>query len=75
MPYKIKGNTVIKADTGEVVGHSTNPKKYLKILQAVEHGFRPTGKKKKKKSTKHSKEAFVRAMNSWQILKLVIKLN
>lgn len=34
MPYKIKGNTVIKKDTGEVVGHSKHPKEYLKALYA-----------------------------------------
>lgn len=41
MPYKIKGKTVIKADTGKVVGHSNNPRKYLAVLQAVEHGYDP----------------------------------
>ncbi len=46
MPYKIVGNRVIKKDTGEVVGHSKKPKKYLRVLQAVEHGWKPTGKKK-----------------------------
>jgi len=47
MPYKVKGNTVVKADSGKVVGHSKNPKKYLRVLQAVEHGWRPKGKKSK----------------------------
>lgn len=47
MPWKIKGNAVVKKDTGEVVGHSSNPKEYLRTLQAVEHGWKP-GKKKKK---------------------------
>ena len=47
MPYQIKGNTIIKKDTGEVVGHSSNPKEYLKVLRAVEHGWEP-GKKKKR---------------------------
>lgn len=42
MPYKIKGKSVVKADTSKVVGHSDNPKKYLKTLQAVEHGWKPT---------------------------------
>jgi hypothetical protein len=46
MPWKIKGNTVVKADTGKVVGHSKNPKKYLRTLQAVEHGWKPTNKGK-----------------------------
>lgn len=48
MPYAIKGNTVIKKDTGAVVGHSSNPKEYLRTLQAVEHGWKVTGKKKKR---------------------------
>ena len=50
MPYKIKGNAVIKTSTGKVVGHSKNPKKYLRVLEAIKHGFKPTGKSKKKKS-------------------------
>ena len=41
MPYAIRGNTVIKKNTGKVVGHSKNPKKYLRTLQAVEHGWKP----------------------------------
>jgi len=41
MPYEIKGKTVIKKNTGKVVGHSKNPKKYLRVLQAVEHGWKP----------------------------------
>lgn len=41
MPYKIVGNRVIKKTTGKTVGHSKNPKKYLRILQAIEHGFKP----------------------------------
>jgi len=43
MPYAIKGNTVVKKDSGKVVGHSANPRKYLRTLQAIEHGFKPTG--------------------------------
>ena len=43
MPYKIKGKTVVKSKTGKVVGHSKNPKKYIKVLRAVEHGWKPTG--------------------------------
>ena len=39
MPYKIKGSTVTKH--GKVVGHSKNPKKYLRTLNAIEHGFVP----------------------------------
>ena len=46
MPYAIKGKTVVKKDSGKVVGHSENPKKYLRVLNAVEHGWKPTGKKK-----------------------------
>lgn len=45
MPYAIKGKTVVKKDSGEVVGHSKNPKKYMRVLQAVEHGFRPSKQK------------------------------
>lgn len=41
MPYKIKGKTVVKKNTGEVVGHSKHPKEYLRVLQAVEHGWKP----------------------------------
>lgn len=48
MPYEIKGKAVVKKDSGKVVGHSDNPKKYIKTLRAVEHGWKPTGKKKKK---------------------------
>lgn len=47
MPYKLKGNTVVKADTGKKVGKSKNPKKYLHVLQAVEHGWKPPKKRKK----------------------------
>jgi len=49
MPYAIRGKTVVKKDTGKVVGHSSNPKKYLRTLQAIEHGWKP-----KKKSKHHS---------------------
>jgi len=42
MPYAVKGKTVIRRDTGRVVGHSKNPKKYLRTLNAIEHGFRPS---------------------------------
>jgi len=49
MPYKIVGNKVIKKNTGKLVGKSKNPKKYMRVLQAVEHGWKPTGKKSKKK--------------------------
>ena len=43
MPYAVKGNTVVKKDTGKVVGHSKNPKKYLQVLNMVEHGVRLKG--------------------------------
>ncbi|MFA6142501.1 MAG: hypothetical protein WC738_04310 [Candidatus Omnitrophota bacterium] len=42
MPYAIKGHTVVKKDSGKVVGHSGDPKKYLRTLQAIEHGWKPT---------------------------------
>jgi len=35
----------VKKDSGKVVGHSENPKKYLRVLNAVEHGWKPTTKK------------------------------
>lgn len=41
MPYEIKGKSVVKKDTGKIVGHSQNPKKYKRVLQAVEHGWKP----------------------------------
>lgn len=47
MPYEIRGKTVVKKNTGKVVGHSSNPKKYMRVLQAVEHGWKPSGKKSK----------------------------
>lgn len=55
MPYAIKGKTVIKKNTGKVVGHSRNPKKYLRTLQAVEHGWKPSGKKTKHHSANNGK--------------------
>lgn len=48
MPYKIKGNKVVKKTTGKVVGKSKNPKKYLRVLNAIEHGWKPAKNKKKK---------------------------
>jgi hypothetical protein len=44
MPYKIIGNKIIKKKTNQVVGQSSKPKKYLKVLNAVEHGWRPPKK-------------------------------
>ena len=49
MPYAIHGKTVVKADSGKVVGHSQNPKKYIRTLRAIEHGWKPTGKGAKRK--------------------------
>ena len=46
MPYTIRGSAVVKKHDGAVVGHSTTPKKYLRVLQAIEHGWRPSGKYK-----------------------------
>lgn len=43
MPYEIRGNAVVKKDTGKVVGYSKHPKEYLKALYAAE------GRSKKKK--------------------------
>ena len=48
MPYTIKGNKVVKKTTGKVVGKSKNPKKYLRVLEAVEHGWKPKKKRKGK---------------------------
>lgn len=48
MPYAIRGKTVIKKSTGKTVGHSKNPKRYIKTLRAIEHGWKPTGKKKRR---------------------------
>ena len=58
MPYKIRGNAVYKKDTGKLVGKSKNPKRYLRILQAIEHGFIPTkGKKMRRKSKQVGKRS------------------
>ena len=45
MPYKIRGHSVVKARTGKVVGKSKNPKKYLRVLNAIVHGWVPKRKK------------------------------
>lgn len=45
MPYAIRGNTVIKKTTGTIVGKSKNPKRYLRTLQAIEHGWKPNKKR------------------------------
>jgi len=49
MPYRIKGKSVQKKSNGwHKVGKSRNPKKYIKTLRAVEHGWKPTRKYHKK---------------------------
>lgn len=45
MPYARRGNTIVKKDSGKVVGHSSNPKKYLRVLNAIEHGWKPNKKR------------------------------
>lgn len=47
MPYAIKGKSVVKKNTGKLVGKSSNPQKYVKLLRAVEHGWKPTKSNKK----------------------------
>ena len=50
MPYRIKGKSVQKKSNGwHKVGKSNKPKKYIKTLRAVEHGWRPTKSRKKGK--------------------------
>lgn len=41
MPYVIREDDVYRADTGKKVGHSKNPKKYKKVLNAIDHGWKP----------------------------------
>lgn len=50
MPYVIRGNAVYRADTGVLVGHSSDPKKYLRTLNMIEHGVKPKKKKKKRRT-------------------------
>jgi len=45
VPYVIREGGVHKADTGKLVGKSKNPKKYLRTLNAIDHGFVPKKKK------------------------------
>jgi len=47
MPYAIRGREIIRKDTGKVVGHSDKPEKYIRVLRAVEHGWKPSKKKSK----------------------------
>jgi len=44
MPYVIRDGGVYRADTGKKVGKSRNPKKYLRVLNAIEHGWKPKKK-------------------------------
>lgn len=45
MPYVVREGAVYKADTGKKVGSSKNPKKYVKVLRAIEHGWKPDKKR------------------------------
>ena len=51
MPYIKKGNTIYKNEGGHIkkVGTSKNPAKYVRTLQAVEHGFKPVKGRTKRK--------------------------
>jgi hypothetical protein len=42
MPYEVKGKAVYRKDTGKLVGKSKKPKKYLRTLNAIDHGWQPT---------------------------------
>ncbi len=44
MPYIVRDGAVYKKDSGKKVGSSRNPKKYLRVLNAVEHGWKPKKK-------------------------------
>jgi len=45
MPYVVRYNdgegAVYRKDTGKKVGNSKNPKKYKRVLDAIDHGWRP----------------------------------
>ena len=46
MPYVVRDDTVYKKTDGhKKVGSSRNVKKYVKTLRAIEHGWRPSGRK------------------------------
>jgi hypothetical protein len=45
MPYVVRDNSVYRADTGKKVGSSKNVKKYLKVLNMIEHGVKPNAKR------------------------------
>lgn len=53
MPYRIKGKTVVKKGSGKVVGYSKNPKKYKKVLDAVDHGWKPDGNGNMNRKKRH----------------------
>lgn len=46
MPWHIEGKSVVNSETGEVMGHSKNPKRYLRALYANVPEARRHGKKK-----------------------------
>lgn len=50
MPYEPRGKCIYKKTTGKKVGCSESPKKYLRVLQAVEHGWKPGNSNKVKAS-------------------------
>ncbi len=43
-PYVIRDSGVYKADSGKLVGKSRNPKKYKRVLDAIEAGWKPKKK-------------------------------
>lgn len=49
MPYRRVGKSIYKIGGGKVGSSSSIPeaKEYLQTLRAIEHGFKPTGKKAK----------------------------
>ncbi len=51
MPYVRKGHTVYKKENNKLikVGISKNPEKYLRVLRAVEHGWKPDKNNKTKR--------------------------
>ena len=46
MPYVVRDEAVYRKDTGKLVGRSKSPKRYLRVLNAVEHGWKPSKRKK-----------------------------
>ena len=45
MPYATRGNSVVKRDSGKIVGNQGNDEKYMGVLNAVEHGLEPSHKR------------------------------